>query len=263
MGWDERSQDVARVNADERSLSRVRSRCPVLRVRCVRRAAAGRHDRRQLRPHRHGVSRPGGAGGGADRTPMDLRPAARRRRQPRAGAGGGRGREGRPGGDLGAQRGGVDADPVRHREDRRDPRQHQPGLPHARAGVRAQPGRHLRAGVGDRVQDLRLRGHDRRGAPAVRCAARGGVHRQPRVGPAAAGGRRARSRRARGAAERALARRRDQHPVHLGHHRLPEGRHALATTTSSTTGTSSAVAAATPRRTGSASRCPSTTASAW
>ena len=34
---------------------------------------------------------------------------------------------------------GVGARPVRHRQDRRDPGQHQPRLPHARAGVRAQP----------------------------------------------------------------------------------------------------------------------------
>ena len=38
----------------------------------------------------------------------------------------------------------------------------------------------------------------------------------------------------------AAVRRPDQHPVHVGHHRLPQGRHAVATTTSSTTATSSA-----------------------
>ncbi len=53
-----------------------------------------------------------------------------------------------------------------------------------------------------------------------------------------------------------------QHPVHLGHHGLPEAPRS-ATTTSSTTATSSVAAAATPRPTASASRCPSTTASAW
>ena len=44
---------------------------------------------------------------------------------------------GRPGGHLGAQLPGVGAAAVRHREDRRDPGQHQPGLPQPRAGLRA------------------------------------------------------------------------------------------------------------------------------
>ena len=64
-------------------------------------------------------------------------------------------------------------------------------------------------------------------------------------------------------AGRARARRPDQHPVHLGHHRVSPRARRSRTTTSSTTATSSGRAAATPRRTGSASRCPSTTASAW
>ena len=72
--------------------------------------------------------------------------------------------------------------------------------------------------------------------------------------PRARAGRPDRQRRVAGAARprtatrRALARpaggarpaRRDQHPVHIGHHRAPQGRHAVATTTSSTTPTSSA-----------------------
>ncbi len=41
-----------------------------------------------------------------------------------------------------------------------------------------------------------------------------------------------RPRRAGPAAGRAQPGRPDQHPVHLGHHRLPQGRHAVATTTS-------------------------------
>ena len=44
---------------------------------------------------------------------------------------------------------------------------------------------------------------------------------------------------------------------------LPQGRHADATATSSTTASSSASDAAAPSRTGSACRCPSTTASGW
>ena len=45
--------------------------------------------------------------------------------------------QGRPRRHLGAQPRRVDDHPVRHRQDRRDPRQHQPGVPAARAGVRA------------------------------------------------------------------------------------------------------------------------------
>ena len=64
----------------------------------------------------------------------------------------------------------VDAAAVRHGGDRRRARQHQPGLPHARAGLRAEP-----VGVPDAVrrpvvQDVRLRRHGRgratRGADA-------------------------------------------------------------------------------------------------
>ncbi len=72
-----------------------------------------------------------------------------------------------------------------------------------------------------------------------------------------------RGRARRGRVARARPLRADQHPVHERHHRLAQGRHALATRTSSTTATSSASSATTRRRTASASRCPSTTASAW
>ena len=68
--------------------------------------------------------------------------ARRRRRRGRRGLLGGGHREGRPGRHLGAEPRRVGARPVRHRQDRRDPGQHQPGLPHPRAGVRAQPGGH-------------------------------------------------------------------------------------------------------------------------
>ena len=50
---------------------------------------------------------------------------------------------GRPGGHLGAQLRGVDADAVRDRQDRRRPGQHQPELPHPRARVRPHAGGHL------------------------------------------------------------------------------------------------------------------------
>ena len=45
--------------------------------------------------------------------------------------------QGRPGRHLGAELRRVGARAVRHREDRRDPGQHQPGLPHPRAVLRA------------------------------------------------------------------------------------------------------------------------------
>ena len=72
--------------------------------------------------------------------------------------------EGRPGRHLGAQLRGVGDRAVRHREDRRDPGQHQPGLPDPRAAVRAEPGRHLGCSSRPSVQDQRLPRDGRRGA---------------------------------------------------------------------------------------------------
>ena len=48
------------------------------------------------------------------------------------------------------------------RVDRRHPGHHQPGLPDPRARVRAAPGRHRAPGGGVGLQDVGLRGHDRR-----------------------------------------------------------------------------------------------------
>ena len=56
-----------------RRRDRSRSRRPVLRVRRLRRAAARRHHRRQLRPDGRRAARPRGAGRGADRPALDLR----------------------------------------------------------------------------------------------------------------------------------------------------------------------------------------------
>ena len=58
-------------------------------------------------------------------------------------------------------------------------------------------------------------------------------------------------------------RRPDQHPVHVGHHRLPEGRHPLAPQHPEQRASSSPRCRASRPPTGCASRCPSTTASAW
>ena len=55
----------------------------------------------------------------------------------------------------------------------------------------------------------------------------------------------------------------DQHPVHLGHHRIPQGRDAEPPQHPQQRLLRRRAAATTPRPTASASRCPSTTASAW
>ncbi|CAA9438705.1 MAG: Long-chain-fatty-acid--CoA ligase @ Long-chain fatty-acid-CoA ligase, Mycobacterial subgroup FadD35, partial [uncultured Pseudonocardia sp.] len=200
-------------------------RRPVLRVRPLGRAPARRHDRRRLRPHRRRPPRPRGAGGGADRPPLDLRAAARGGRRRRARTARRRCREGRPARDLVAQRRGVDARPVRHGQARRHPGQHQPGLPHPRAGVRARPGRHLRAGRGDRLQDLRLRRDDRGGPAELPGPAPRRAHRHPRLGGAGGPRPHRRPRRAGPPPGRAEPGRPDQHPVHVGHDGLPQGRH--------------------------------------
>ena len=55
----------------------------------------------------------------------------------------------------------------------------------------------------------------------------------------------------------------DQHPVHVGHDGLPQGRDAHRTTTSSTTRTSRRARSTTASATAPACPCRSTTASAW
>ena len=205
-----------------------------------------------------------GAGGRAERAALDLRPAARGRRHGGARAARRGPREGRPGRDLGAQRRRVDARAVRHREDRRHPRQHQPGVPHARAGVRAQPGRDRAAGRGHELQDVRLRGDDRGGAAELPRAAPGGAASgTPGLGRARRGGQARRPRRAGAAAGRAVARTtRSTSSTRRAPRASPRAPRSR-TTTSSTTATSSDGCAATAPTTGCASRCPSTTASAW
>ncbi len=132
----------------------------------------------------------------------------------------------RPGRDLGAEPVGVGGPAVRDGRRRRDPGQHQPGVPHARAAVRAGPGGDLAAGLGAGVQDQRLPRDGRRGARGVSGAAGRDLPRRPGVGRAAV--RRRRPRGAGGPAGRALLRRPDQHPVHQRHDRLPQGRDAVA-----------------------------------
>ncbi len=55
----------------------------------------------------------------------------------------------------------------------------------------------------------------------------------------------------------------DQHPVHIGNHRLPEGCHPESSKHPQRCVARRCRRVATTRRTGSVSRCPSTTASAW
>ena len=109
-----------------------------------------------------------------------------------------------------------------------DPRQHQPGLPHPRARVRAAP-----VGLPDAdrravVQDVATTSAmvDEVRADAARPGA-GGLPLARRLGRAARPAPARRPRRSSAARRRALdfddA---DQHPVHVGHDRLPEGRHA-------------------------------------
>ena len=95
---------------------------------------------------------------GAERRSRRARP-----RPPRRGH-----QQGRPRRDLGAELRRVDPHPVRHRQDRRDPGQHQPRLPDQRARVRAQPVRLQAARRRPETEDLRLRRDDRRGPPALR-----------------------------------------------------------------------------------------------
>ena len=93
-------------------------------------------------------------------------------------------REGRPGRDLGAELRRVDAHPVRHREGRRDPGQHQPGLPDPRAVLRGQPERPvalLVAADSFKTSDYRAMVDEVRGRSAQTLRA-GGLHRHAGLG---------------------------------------------------------------------------------
>ena len=154
--------------------------------------------------------------------------------------------------------------PVRDRPDRRDPRQHQPGLPHARAEVRAAPGRDRHAGLGRafKTSDYRAMIDEVRGrtARAHATSSTSTTRRGTRCSPTARRSTAERGGRARG--RRCPSTTRSTSSTRPGR---PASRRARRsrTTTSSTTATSSARGCATPSRTGSASRCRSITASAW
>ena len=151
--------------------------------------------------------------------------AARRRRRPaRPRAARGRHRGRRPGRDLGAELPGVGAAAVRHRRGRGDPRQHQPGVPHPRAGLRARPVRGAscssRRRRSRRATTRRWSPRWRRSAPRSKRVVLIGT---PDWDALVAGGD--------GVAPEALdermaglrLRRPDQHPVHVGHDRVPQG----------------------------------------
>ena len=172
-------------------------------------------------------------------------------------------RAGRPGRAVEPELRRVDAAAVRHGRDRRDPRQRQPGVPHPRAGLRPQP-----VGLPDAVrrpvvQDVRLRGHGRAGPTgrsrrwSGRCSS--GRTTGTSSSPAPTGERR----RARGPEGLAVAGRPDQHPVHVGHHRLPEGATLTHRNILNNGYFVTRLQGFTSPPTGCASRCPSTTASAW
>ena len=108
-----------------------------------------------------------------------------------------------------------------------DPGQPQPRLQDLGAAVRARAVGHQRAAAREGVPAERLQGHAGRGArrlpgAAPRARARRGVEDADRLGP------RRGPARARGPRALAAVRRPDQHPVHVGHHGLPQGRDAVA-----------------------------------
>ena len=210
-------------------------------------------------------------------TYAELRRAGRRLRRRPPGAGP---RARRPGRHLVAQQRRVGGHPVRHRQGRADPGQHQPGLPHPRARVRAQQGR--LPGAGHRHAASRpatisaccassrpssasapgqLRAAGCRAATVIQIGGARARHhpvrrdRRPRHRrPARAPGR---------ARRHAAVRRPDQHPVHQRHHRLAQGRDAHPPQHPQQRLLHRRGACSSGRTTGSASRCRSTTASAW
>ena len=112
---------------------------------------------------------------------------------------------------------------------RRDPGQHQPRLPDARAGVRAEAVRDARcwsrAGRSRAATTPAMVDEVRGDCPELRDVVYIG---DAGLGRAARPRREPSSRRAARARGDAVARRPDQHPVHLGHDRLPQGRDAVA-----------------------------------
>ena len=173
-------------------------------------------------------------------------------------------RAGRARRDLGAELRRVGARPVRHRQARDHPRQRQPGVPDVRARVRAAPvglphaRRRPAFKTSDYVGDGRggpARGPRRSSRSCSSTAATG-----TSCSPPASASSPARAGRAPGGD---AVRRPDQHPVHERHHGLPQGRDAHPPQHPQQRLLRRRGLPLHRGRTGSASRCPSTTASAW
>ena len=198
-----------------------------------------------LAARRWGRSR--GAGFAEPRRPLDLEGIGRAGRRAGRGLSRARPRTRRADRHLVAEPAGMDADAIRRRQGRADPRHHQSGLSAERTRIRAGQGRLRRDRHRDRVQDLQLHGdaeHAAAGAGegkarrsargAAAAIARGdpgrraGLSRHDSVRGGRADGRRAPPRRARGARRHAAIRRSRQYPVHQRHHRIAQGRHADA-----------------------------------
>ena len=191
-----------------------------------RRPAHRADDRRQLRRDGRAVPGPRGARRRRAGHAMDLGRAEAGRGRGGSWLRGRRHREGRPGRHLGAELRGVDHRPVRHGQDGRDPRQHQPRLPDPRAEVRPRPGRDPDDRGRAVVQDQRLRRDDRRG-PRRRRRASSRSSSSARTAGATCSPAPTRSvRRTCADPGGPHEHRGDQHPVHVGHDRLPQGRHA-------------------------------------
>ena len=234
-----------------------------LRPGAHRHPAARRDDPAQPDPNDRGARVPRGDRLAPPAHPLELLRVRRARPRPRQEPDARRAREGRPGRALVTQLRRVDAGAVRHRRDRRDPRQHQSRLPHPRAGVRAQPVGmpldHRRA----RVQDVATtwRWCPRSPRSALRWSGRcSSGPTSGTISPRAT--RWCPTRRSPSGATRCTPTTRSTSSTRRarpGSRRAPRSR----TATSSTTATSRPSCRASPTRTGCASRCPSTTASGW
>ena len=199
----------------------------VVHERPERRPAARRDDRRELPQGRRALRRPRGARRPPSGLPRDLQRALGAGRPGGARVHGDGRRQGRPHRHLGAEPLRVGRDAVRRRPHRRHPRHDQPGLQVGRARLRAREGRRERPRHGPRLPRRELPAHGRRRLRRLPRAARGRRARArlgglPDRGPA-------HERRGAGRARgEPPVRRPDQHPVHVGHHGLAQGRDADA-----------------------------------
>ncbi len=229
-------------------------------------AAARRDDRRQPEAGRRAVRRPRGGRRRRGRAAPDLR---RTRRRGRAGGprpARARRREGRPGRHLGAEHcsSGSSCSTPPPGSARSSSTSTRPTAPTRSATCCGQAGI-AHAGLRAVVQDQRLPGDDRRGPARPAGAAGRRLPRRGHAGTRCSPTARARAtpRRSPSRAAPAGLRRPDQHPVHVGHDRVPEGRDAVAPQHPQQRLLRRRGLRLHASRTGSACRCPSTTASAW